>query len=469
MGTEDKELSPDHIYAEDQKEESILSDTLQELPSYVSRGLIYLIILFACIALAWSVVSQIDIISSVNSKLVPGGMLKITQPDVYGKIEEIIIKEGQIIKKGQTLVTFNSQTKNGMPPYSLIIEAGFYDTHKSLEMTLKLKNIKKKIQIEDYSFVLIKQKHSNNLKKQDELVKQAILEVEAARSDLIHQDYQLNANKELFKEGLISKFSFVESERKRDEALFRLKKSKSVVASAKETREITDREFEEGKNEHKKTLQVFEEQLDQIKFAMAHLESEPEQNEDESIPLPRDMEEQDLTLKQYPTYGNEDISISGEGVNYPVQITSPIDGTVKQLMVRSKGEAVTPGQTLMFIAPSDLSLIAELKIPNKDIGKVKTGQVVRFKFDAFPSVEYGAINGELISILNFPEIEGKDGMPYYRAIATLGQDYFRVKENEVKLVSGMTAKAEIITDQKSLFSLFLKPIIGLRKTKEAQK
>ncbi len=467
MGTEDKELSSAHVYAEDQKEESVLSDTLQELPSYITRGLIYIIILFACIALAWSVISQIDIISSVNSKLIPGGMLKITQPEVYGNIEEIIIKEGQIIKKGQTLVTINSQTKNGLPPYPSIIEAGFYDTQKTLEMTLKLKNIKKRIQIEDNGFILKKQKYANNSKKQDELIRQAILEIEDVRSDLNLFDHQLNANEELFKVGLISKISLLESQRKREEALLRLKKSESVLASAKESREIVNREFEEEKNEHKKTLQDLEEQLDQVKFAMAYLEPESEQNVDKLIPLPLDMEKEKPTLLQRPAFDTEDIS--GEGVNYPLQITSPMDGTVKHLMIRSKGEAVTPGQTLMFITPSNLSLIAELKIPNKDIGMVKTGQVVRFKFDAFPSAEYGAINGELTSIHKNPEIEGKDETSYYRAIATLGQDYFRVKGKEVKLVSGMTAKAEIITDQKSLLSLFLKPIMELRKTKEAQK
>lgn len=467
MGTKDKELSSAHVYAEDQKEESVLSDTLQELPSYVSRGLIYIIILFACIALAWSVFSQIDIISSVNSKLIPGGMLKITQPGVYGNIEEIIIKEGQIIKKGQTLVTIISETKNGLSPYPPIIEAGFYDTQKNLEMTLKLKNIKKKIQIEDDSFVLKKLKYANNSKKQDELVKQAILEIATARSDLKFQEHQVNANEELFKEGLISEISLLESQRKREEAFFRIKKSESALASARETREIVNREFEEEKNGHKKSLQDLEEQLDQVKFAMALLEPESEQNEGESIPLPLDLEKEKPTLPQHPSFDTEDIS--GEVSTYPTQITSPMDGTVKQLMIRSRGEAVTPGQTLMFITPSDLSLIAELKIPNKDRGMVKTGQVVRFKFDAFPSAKYGAISGELISILNAPEIEDKDGIPYYRAIATLGQDYFRVKGKEVKLVSGMTAKAEIITDQSSLLSLFLKPIMELGKTKEAQK
>ncbi len=467
MGTEDKELSSAQVYAEDQNEESVLSDTLQELPSYVSRGLIYIIILFACIALAWSVFSKIDIISSVNSKLVPGGMLKITQPDAYGNIEEIVIKEGQIIKKGQTLATINPQTNNELSPYPTIIEAGFYDTQKNLEMTLKLKNIKRKIQIENDSLVLKKQKYANNSKKQDELVKQAILEIETARSDLRLQEHQVNANEELIKDGLISKISLWESQRKREEALLRLKKGESALTSANETREITNREFEEERNEHKKALQDLEEQLDQVKFAMAHLEPEPEQNDGESVLLPLDMEKEKPALPQHPAFDTEDIS--GEVSTYTTQITSPMDGTVKQLMIRGRGEAVTPGQTLMFIAPSKLSLIAELKIPNKDIGMVKTGQVVRFKFDAFPSAKYGAISGELISVLNAPEIEDKNGMPYYRAIATLGQDYFRVKGKEVKLVSGMTAKAEIITDQRSLLSLFLKPIMELRKTKEAQK
>ncbi len=465
----EKGHSSAHVHAEDQRDQSVLSDTLQELPSYITRGLLYITIIFACLALLWSIVSKIDIVSSVNSNLIPGGMMKITQPYVSGNIENIIIKEGEFIKKGQSLVTVISRTKTGIYPPPPYIEAGFYDTQKNLKMTLKLKNIKKKIQMEDDSFVLKKQKYTNNAKKQDELVKRAILEIEISRSDLNLQEHQVNANEELFKEQLISKISLLESQKKRESALLRLKISESALASVKETREITNREFEEEKNEHKKILHGLEEQLDQVKVAMAQLEPETEQNEEGSNILSWNMEKDKTGLKQRPAFDTE--GTGGNMQTHTIQITSPMDGTVKQLLIRSEGEAVTPGQTLMFVALNNLSLIAELKIPNKDIGLVKAGQIVKFKFDAFPSAEYGAIHGDLISILNAPEIEDKDkdGKPYYRAIATLEQDYFRVKGEEVKLVTGMTAKAEIVTNQKSLLSLFLKPIMKLRKTKDAQK
>ena len=54
-GNNADEQSSSVLYVQEQDEDSPLSDTLQELPSYITRGIIYLLLLLLAYSLTWRI------------------------------------------------------------------------------------------------------------------------------------------------------------------------------------------------------------------------------------------------------------------------------------------------------------------------------------------------------------------------------------------------------------------------------
>ena len=59
----------------------------------------------------------------------------------------------------------------------------------------------------------------------------------------------------------------------------------------------------------------------------------------------------------------------------------------------SLGQAVDPAKPLMTLTPRGGALRAELYVPSRAIGFVKTGQRVRLLYDAFPYQKFGPGRG----------------------------------------------------------------------------
>jgi hemolysin D len=80
-----------------------------------------------------------------------------------------------------------------------------------------------------------------------------------------------------------------------------------------------------------------------------------------------------------------------------MRLYAPIEGFVQEITINTIGGVVTSAQELMSIVPiGKLSLQAEVKILNKDVGFVRTGQVASVQLDAFNYIKYGAIDGVVI-------------------------------------------------------------------------
>ena len=139
-----------------------------------------------------------------------------------------------------------------------------------------------------------------------------------------------------------------------------------------------------------------------------------------------------------------------------------------QVQVRNPGEAVSRGQTLMTLIPRNAPLLAELTVLNKDMGTLRLGQPVKLKFDAFSYAEYGAISGSVLRIAPDAQVDSA-GTAVYRVLVALQQAYFRMKDARVPLKPGMTAAAEIITDQKTILAVLFRPFTELAPTKDAAK
>ncbi|MCF6188465.1 MAG: HlyD family type I secretion periplasmic adaptor subunit [Desulfobulbaceae bacterium] len=138
-------------------------------------------------------------------------------------------------------------------------------------------------------------------------------------------------------------------------------------------------------------------------------------------------------------------------------IRSPVDGVVKGLEVHTVGGIIAPGRELMEIVPADSELFAEVKISPNDIGHIKVGFPVVIKITSYDFSRYGSINGTVAG-LSATTFANKRGQTFYKGVVTLEKSYVGNDPKQNLILPGMIVNADIITGEKSLLAYFLKPI-----------
>ena len=98
-----------------------------------------------------------------------------------------------------------------------------------------------------------------------------------------------------------------------------------------------------------------------------------------------------------------------------LEIRAPVDGVVKGLQVTTVGAVVTAdGKPLMEVVPGDSRLIVEARISTRDVGHIKPGQIVKLKVDTYDFARFGALLGKIENV-SATTFLTSDGVPYYRA------------------------------------------------------
>ncbi|MFA6114923.1 MAG: HlyD family efflux transporter periplasmic adaptor subunit [Sphingomonas sp.] len=142
-------------------------------------------------------------------------------------------------------------------------------------------------------------------------------------------------------------------------------------------------------------------------------------------------------------------------------------GTVVGVNARP-GQTVQPGLPLVSIAPPG-DLEAELLVPSSASGLMRSGLNVRVSVDAFPFQQYGVLRGQITEVGRTTVTPNE----YQAPIAFTGPAYrVRVKLRDQNLLAygkrrvlepGMTLKADIVTEKRTLLQWLFDPIYAARK------
>ena len=124
------------------------------------------------------------------------------------------------------------------------------------------------------------------------------------------------------------------------------------------------------------------------------------------------------------------------------------------------GEYVQEGMSLGTIYPElDSDYYAEIYIDNKDIGKVKEGQVVKFEISAFPSREYGFFTGTIDNISKDIVMDQMTGNAFYLVKVHCNETEKTTDKGKIAIIkNGMACQAKIIVDEEKVFDYLLERI-----------
>lgn len=138
------------------------------------------------------------------------------------------------------------------------------------------------------------------------------------------------------------------------------------------------------------------------------------------------------------------------------EIRSPVNGEIKRLYVNTVGGVVQPGRDIMEIVPRDESLLIEAKVAPRDIAFLHPGQKAFVRFTAYDSTIFGGLTGSLQQI-GADSITDDKGNTFF--VVRIRTDNSALGGGKLPIIPGMTAEVDIITGQKSVLSYLLKPVL----------
>ena len=111
------------------------------------------------------------------------------------------------------------------------------------------------------------------------------------------------------------------------------------------------------------------------------------------------------------------------------------------------------GQDLLFVQPEGEGYYGEMKLGQFNLGKLKIKQEVIVKLSSYPYQEFGIVRAEVKHISDLPN----DSL--YTVKIAFPQALITDYNKQIPFKNGMTASAEIVTANRSLFDRFFSELV----------
>lgn len=403
----------------------------------IRRNSMRIIVALVAGLLVWSAVAPIRELSIAHGQLIPLYEVRSVQHLEGGIVDEILVTEGQLVDKGQPLMRLQPA---GMESElaTLRVRAHNLTLEKMRAEALLANRDMDTRSLGDMSADLIAnhvQVHQLRLEqrtKEHDLLNTRIAQKKAEIAGLESQipmqqrliDMQrerLEGRQKLHASGAMSKKQVLEVESLYEQARIQLRESERKLAMAQEGLPEAEVTLAEANAQARK---LWSEELAKASSELAEVQ--------ESIRKHADQVDR-LVLR------------------------SPIRGRVQNMLQRSPGEVVPPGESILRIVPVGDDLVAEVRVKPEDIAEVTLGDQADIKVSAFDYARFGKLMGEVTSI-SPTTFETDDHQFYYKALIRLDPKRSTAFAPYARLQPGMTVDADIISGSKSLLRYMLKPV-----------
>jgi len=143
-----------------------------------------------------------------------------------------------------------------------------------------------------------------------------------------------------------------------------------------------------------------------------------------------------------------------------IEIKAPVAGKVEKFDVVTIGAVLSPGQPIMEIVPQDyqFSIIANVSLV--DIDALYVGQEAEVRLSSFDDARYfDVMYAQIENIASDSTTDEVTGVPYYKTrLAVSNEIVQELKKNKVRLVAGMPAEVVIKTGDRTVLDYLIKPV-----------
>lgn len=144
-------------------------------------------------------------------------------------------------------------------------------------------------------------------------------------------------------------------------------------------------------------------------------------------------------------------------------ITAPMAGTVVGLAYHTKGGVVSPGSKIMELVPESKAFEVEAQVNISDIDKVQVGREADIRFPAFPAISFLKVTPGEVSYVSADTLADQaKGQQYYLAkVKIKPEGVTDLEKQNLALVQGMPAEVSIKGGERTFLDYLVKPITSM--------
>ena len=408
------------------------------------RTTLYGVVITIAVLLLWAFFAKIDNYAKTKGKVIPQGDIQSIQSLEGGRIDKILIHEGDLVQKGEVIIHFD--------PIHAEVEQSRLHT-KAIDLAIEAERLRAFVQEEAPDFSQFEKEYPELIAKHTEALhaEQAALsaEINSLYKELQSQQAQLRKVKSEIpplKRQLIASRKILTMYEKMEKADVG---SKQELYQNQQKEATISKEYEELIGESrvlKATIDEYGAKIDKVK---KHYYSEALDRRSKVLAELEGVQSQLIDSKDKLSHR---------------EVKSPVTGIIKSIPHTSLGTVISPGGVVAEIVPVGANEIVEIKIEPKDIGFVKVGQKAILRFDAYDYSRYGVVYGKVLTISPTTFIDKEKGMVYYKGRVQPNKNYVGHDSTTNQLIPGMTAECDIVTDKKTIFQALVKPVYNAMHT-----
>ncbi|CAD5757982.1 membrane spanning export protein [Escherichia coli] len=390
----------------------LLTDLNAALQKEKHKGLFFIVVLlfvFCILFIVWAYFSRLDEVTRGQGSVIPSSREQIIQTLDPGVLEDMLVKEGDIVEKGQILLKLNDTRSAAI----------LKETRAKI---VNLQAIYYRLKSEAYSIPL-------NFP-------------EDTPSDLIERETSVyNIKKDAL-----------------ETSVFNLKKSKSLL----------DKEISMTKPIVSKGAMSEVELL-----RMQRQSSDIQLQIDEKLNKYLTEASSELVRTESELAQAKENVIGREDVVERSRLRSPLKGVVKNIRINTIGGVISAGQNIMEITPLEDQLLIESYINPRDVAYVRVGMPALVKLSAYDYAIYGGLEGVVTLVSpgtlhdqkRPTDLKLDPNEAYYRVLVQTNANSLVDKNgNDLPVIPGMIANVDIKTGEKTVFQYLIKPITRMKQS-----
>ncbi|WP_095010861.1 HlyD family type I secretion periplasmic adaptor subunit [Tsuneonella mangrovi] len=155
---------------------------------------------------------------------------------------------------------------------------------------------------------------------------------------------------------------------------------------------------------------------------------------------------------------NEESIRGAEARKQRNELRAPVNGIVNDLQITTIGGYVNAGEKIMQIVPVGDRLLVEARVDPKDIAFIKVGDPANVKVTAYDFSIFGGLTGKVQQISADSIFDETERKAYYSVVVETDKSYLVQDGKKLPIVPGMICDVEIVTGHRSIMAYLLMPV-----------
>lgn len=395
---------------------------------------------FVLAFILWAQFTVLDKVVRGVGRVVPQAQNQMVQHLEGGIIAEILVREGDTVKKGDVLLKIDNSFARAE------LQSARVETRakklRALRLTAEAQGLT------EFQFDETMARGLETMASREQDLFKSRLQTLDAQSRILDEQWR---QKELELSELNSRWKLTQTER--DLVTRRLVNLRRLaVAGAVSQNELLDNE---------RGLQQIETRISDLAHDIPRTEAAlneiRERKSELTLRFRADSERERADTELAIAKLEEQISAMTDR-SIRAEVVAPLDGVVNKLFFTTLGGVVKSGEPLVQLVPTGSAIAVEARVAPADRAQVWPGLPATVKVSAYDFSQYGGLTGKVVDI-SPDTLTDEKGQVYYRVkLEAEAADFGRDRP----VVPGMMAEVDILSGQQTVMQAMIRPVRNIK-------